>query len=343
VKSQRTFALWQQAYAEHRIATFPVRADKVPAIRGYQKVGLPGSGQLAFKFAGANALGFMCGPRSKLTVLDVDSTSETVLGNAIARHGITPILVRTASGKWHAYYRHNGERRCIRPFAGLPIDVLGGGFVIAPPSKTAAGSYEFIDGSLDDLDRLPIMIMEPIDGAADPIADSPSDNKNIAPLHGMREHDGRNKTLFRTIAPAARDMFVAGESRNALFELAVSHNRKAREPMAIEEVNKVVDSVWQMTLEGHNWVGQHNWRKHELSRFKDNVDAHYLLEYLRVTEGISAEFWIANGLADIFGWSRKRFAEARTRLVEFGFVQQTKPPWPGHPAVFVWPGWSPPF
>jgi hypothetical protein len=46
MKSHRTFAHWQRAYAEHRIATFPVRADKVPAIRGYQKVGLPGSCQL---------------------------------------------------------------------------------------------------------------------------------------------------------------------------------------------------------------------------------------------------------------------------------------------------------
>jgi hypothetical protein len=270
------------------------------------------------------------------------AATKKLLGHAIARHGITPILVRTASGKFHAYYRHNGERRRIRPFPGLPIDILGdGGFVIAPPSKTARGHYEFIGGSLDELEQLPVMLMEPLDPS---VADSPSDNESIvSPLHGMREHDGRNKTLFRIIAPAARDMFAAGESRNALFELAVSHNREAREPMAIEELDKIVDSVWQMTREGHNWVGQHDWRKHELSRFKDDVDAHYLLEYLRATEGMSAEFWIANGLADIFGWSRKRFAEARTRLVELGFIQQTKPPWPGHPAVFVWPGWSPSF
>src|SRR6516164_8562273 len=166
MNSQCTFALWQPAYAERGIATFPVRPNKVPAISGYQKVGLPGSQQLAFKFSDADALGFMCGPRSKLTVLDVDSSSEIVLGNAIARHGITPILVRTASGKYHAYYRHNGERRRIRPFSGLPIDILGdGGFVVAPPSKTTHGHYEFIECSLDDLDRLPTM--QPLD---EPIA-----------------------------------------------------------------------------------------------------------------------------------------------------------------------------
>jgi len=46
--NQCTFALWQAAYAERGIATFPVRANKVPAIRGYQKIGLTGSQQLAY-------------------------------------------------------------------------------------------------------------------------------------------------------------------------------------------------------------------------------------------------------------------------------------------------------
>jgi hypothetical protein len=131
---------------------------KKPMIRGYSKVGLHGSRALAAKFANAGLFGFMCGPPSKVTVLDVDTTNETVLDDAIARHGTTPILVRTASGKWHAYYRHNGERRRIRPFPGLPIDILGaGGFAVAVPSEIASGSYQFVAGSLDDLDRLPTM------------------------------------------------------------------------------------------------------------------------------------------------------------------------------------------
>jgi hypothetical protein len=337
---QRTFSRWQPVYAGHRIATFPVRADKTPAIRSYQKVGLRGSEQLACKFTDAEALGFMCGPRSRITVLDVDTADEHVLADALVRHGRTPVVVRTASGKWHAYYRHNGEQRRIRPYADLAIDVLGAnGFVIAPPSQTATGCYQFVDGSLDDVDRLPTM------RAVDrPPATSQPDS--ASPLRGLREHDGRNKTLFLAIGPPAREIFAAGKSRDALFELAVSHNREAREPMAVEEVNKVVDSVWQMTCEGHNWIGQRERREsrvRDLLRFKDDPDAHYLLEYLRVTEGMSAEFWIANGLADNFGWYRQRLANARQRLVELGYVQQTKRPYQGHPAVFVWPGWSRPF
>jgi hypothetical protein len=345
-----TFALWQPTYAERGIATFPVevvivdgKPVKKPMIRGYSNVGLPGSRALVTKFADVGLFGFMCGPRSKLTVLDVDSTSEAVLGHAIARHGITPIVVRTASGKYHAYYRHNGERRRIRPFPGLPIDILGaGGFAVAVPSETASGHYEFIECSLDDLDQLPVM--QPLDEPFEPpAADGPSDSASASPLRGMREHDGRNNALFRAIAPKARVIFAARQSRDVLLELAMRYNREASEPMSVEEVNRVVDSVWQMTAEGHNWVGEPGRRKHELSTFTDAVDALYLLEYLRVTEGISAEFWIANGLADIFGWDRRRFTAARQRLIDLGYVQQIKPHRPRLPAVYVWPGWTPPF
>jgi hypothetical protein len=34
-------------------------------------------------------------------VLDIDTTDERVLADAIYRHGATPIIIRTASGKFH--------------------------------------------------------------------------------------------------------------------------------------------------------------------------------------------------------------------------------------------------
>jgi hypothetical protein len=331
---RHVFARWQPAYAVHRIATFPVRIDKVPAIRGYQKIGLRGSGQLAEKFASMPALGFMCGPRSNVTVLDVDTSNEQVLGNALARHGTTPILIRTASGKWHAWYRHNGERRQIRPWPGLPIDILGGGFVIAPPSRTARGRYQFVDGSLEDLNRLPIMRVDKSEETASAVRDS-GDIAN--PLRGMREHDGRNKALFLTIAPVAKQIYAAGETRDALLDVSLSHNRECIEPMSIQEVTKIVDSVWRMTCEGRNWVGQRDRRERELSTFSDHPDAFFLLELLRVNEGASVRFWIANGLADRLGWTIRRFVNARNRLVELGYVKQIGRPWQGKPALYVWP------
>jgi hypothetical protein len=332
---RRTFALWQPIYAAHRIATFPIRmigTQKVPAIRGYGHVGLRGSGQLAEKFRDADMLGFMCGARNKVTVLDADTTEERVLADALTRHGATPLIVRTASGKWHAYYKHNGERRRIRPWDDRPIDVLGSnGFVVVPQSKIADGHYQIVQGRLDDLDRLPTMRLAETD-------DMPPELPNSAsPLRGMREHDGRNRALFLAIAPTANDIHGAGGTRDAQLDVALSHNKECTEPMTTNEVSKVVDSVWRLTCKDRNWVGQSDRRQRELSSFSADPDAFYLLEYLRVTAGAEATFWIANGVADIFGWSRKRFADARSRIIELGYVKQIKRPWHGQPACYTWP------
>jgi hypothetical protein len=105
------FAEWQAAYAAHGIATFPVGENKRPAITNY---GLKGSAQLALRHPSAAGVGFMTSARNRITILDIDTTDERVFADALARHGETPVKVRTASGKWHAYYRHNGERRRIR-------------------------------------------------------------------------------------------------------------------------------------------------------------------------------------------------------------------------------------
>lgn len=125
------FAEWQPQYAERNIATFPVR-DKRPAIRGYLKVGARGSSELAKKYPTANAFGFAC-EQAGVTVLDVDSPDEQIFADALAEFGHTPLLIRSGSGNHQAWYARNGERRRIRPNPDRPIDILGGGFVVAPP------------------------------------------------------------------------------------------------------------------------------------------------------------------------------------------------------------------
>src|SRR5258708_36971430 len=101
------FAEWQPVYAAHRIPTFPVTAEKRPATKGYLRTGIRASTLLAQKFAQADALGFACGPRSKLPLIDVDSKDERVLAAASSTYGHTPGISRQPSG----HYRracHNG-------------------------------------------------------------------------------------------------------------------------------------------------------------------------------------------------------------------------------------------
>jgi len=151
------FAENQPRYAERGIPTFPLSFEdgrKKPATQSYNRVGLKGSGQLVMKFQDYDALAFMAGKRTKITVLDIDSPDEDLLRDMMKRHGQTPIIVRSGSGNFHAWYRFNGEERKVRPDASIPVDLLGGGVVVAPPSKGARGAYEFIRGSLADLHKL---------------------------------------------------------------------------------------------------------------------------------------------------------------------------------------------
>src|SRR6516225_4010178 len=136
------FSRWQPRYAEHGIATFPIGEAKKPRIRGWQKVGLKGSTELANKFGDVDALGYVTGRRSNVTVLDIDTTDEKVAEDAIRRHGQPAIVTRTVSGKSHLLYRYNGEVRRIRPWPELPIDLSGdNGYALAAPSQLVTGSY----------------------------------------------------------------------------------------------------------------------------------------------------------------------------------------------------------
>jgi hypothetical protein len=130
------FRKWQPIYAEHHIATFPCTPTKAPAVRNYARLGVRASGTLASRFGSHDAFGFMCGRRSQITSLDIDCKDERILADALDRYGKTPVVVRSGSGNFQVWYRHNGEHRLIRPWPELPIDILGGGFVVAPPSES---------------------------------------------------------------------------------------------------------------------------------------------------------------------------------------------------------------
>ena len=191
------FQQWQPIYAAHNVPTFPVRGDtKRPAVKGYLKVGPQVSERFADKFGGYDAFGFAL-KRAGITVLDVDTPDERVLADALDRHGQTPLVIRTGSGNWQAYYRNRGEGRRIRPWSGKPIDVLGDGFTIAPPSKGALGWYAFVQGTLDDLDRLPSIKGLAVPGEAP--AATPNKPERIAIAKGQR-----NRELFRFCMSEAR-------------------------------------------------------------------------------------------------------------------------------------------
>lgn len=322
------FAKWQPVYAARRIPTFPVRivdGNKKPAVRGYLKIGTERSKALAQRFPNENAFGFPVGKPSGLTVLDIDASDERILADAIQRHGKTPVIVRSGSGHFQAWYRWNGERRAIRPSRSRPIDILGGGFVVAPPSHSNSGGYEIVQGSLDDLDSLP---------ALQNIAAAFDEAKATNCSEGIDATRGRNNSLFRTLGREAR----ACDDFDQLLDRARTLNSQFSIPMADSRVIGTAQSVWKMTLEGRNRFGQHGafFPVADVDALVSDPYLLALLNWLRAHEAPSSEFWIADGLAEKLNWPRRQLADARRRAVEGGWISRLSPPGPGRPARFVW-------
>lgn len=320
------FQQWQPIYAEAGVATFPVR-DKKPAVKHWLKAGMKASAEFGRKgsFANDDAFGFAC-RRSKITVFDYDAPDERGFRDCLDEIGPTPLIVRTASGNFHAYFANNGERRLVRPDKTRPFDILGDGFAVAPPSRTAKGASEIICGSLQDLANLPTMKLPTIEAAEDvegapPLAPQPTLAK------GSREGDGRNDRLFKR-------MVAAGHTANSLENLmqtAAEVNAQFAEPLSGEEVSRVAGSVWRYKQEGRLFRtgGEANavLTQSEADHLWDQPTAMALLMRLRMAHSHrnGGEFAIALAMAETMGVSPKTFRAARETLVQRYFLEMTHP------------------
>jgi hypothetical protein len=151
------FATAQPEYAALKIATFPFDATEAvkrgPLVSRYDRMGLPASRQMALRFPDAPGLAAMAGTRNRFTVIDIDergAIGERLLTDVQRQFGTAKVITRTGSGGFHAYYRHNGEGRKIRPDPRKPIDLIGAGPIVLPPSRGFRGNYEIIHGRIEE-------------------------------------------------------------------------------------------------------------------------------------------------------------------------------------------------
>ena len=312
------FRDWQGAYAEHNTPTFPVRfvdGDKRPMIGGYAKLGLKGSRALADKFPDADSFGFMV-RKARVTILDVDTNDERVLADALDRHGQTPLLVRTQSGGFHAYYRNGGEPRSIRPWGkSRPIDLLGDGYVLGAPSKGARGWYVPVQGTVDDLACLP-----PLTGLAH--------DQGVAP-DGERIGKGkRGDALFRyCMQTAAKGCVVFSELLERATAFAATELEPHPDPITASDVKRAVKSALSYTERGLNRFGgsAHVLLGHDVvDRYAAcDPDALALLVILKRHHwNREGGFVIAKpAMAESLDWSPRRLLHARTRLVDDGLIR----------------------
>jgi hypothetical protein len=316
-----SFAQWQPIYAAHGLSTFPVRidaGDKKPMVKNYLRAGRRYSDRLARQFPDAQAFGFALGARTKITVLDSDSNDDRILSDAMARHGKTPLIVRSGSGNYQAWYRHSGEGRHIRPNPSLPVDILGGGFVVAPPSIGAKSAYEIIEGSLDDLGRLPAL-----------------QNFVAAANAEVISTGRRNNALWEHCMRQARSC----DDFAALIDVAETFNAQAlKPPLGADEVVKAARSAWQATERGENRFGQIG-AFLTVAETQAMVRDPYLLAllaWLKAQNAPGSQFLIADGLAPSLGWSLAQLRRCRKHLVALGSIKMVRPPARGCAALYRW-------
>jgi Bifunctional DNA primase/polymerase, N-terminal len=334
--SSGVFASWQPRYAEHGIPTFPVRfdgADKKPHTRGYLKVGSTGSHQLARKFPTADAFGFALGTRTGITVLDIDTTSERTRDEAFDRHGEPAIIVRSLRGRWQGWYRHQDERRHVRPWGpAKPIDVLGNGFVVAPPSEGPRGRYEFVQGGLEDLDRL-----KPLRGLELP--------SKAAQAGGALVREGaRHKTVLRYCQEQARHC----DDLKTLVDVARTYAEANLDMLGTThrftdaEIIDAASWAWAIEAKGLNLVGRGGAtvvRHDVVDRIAaSDPDAFALHTILWRNHSDRREFIVANAMAETLAWDVRRFKRTRSRLCEYDLIKCVHRGGnrPGDPPRFRW-------
>ena len=131
---------------------FPAGPDKAPLISAWQSRATRDPHTIAqWQANGVSAWGIPCGAANDLFVVDLDVDKDTgeQVGQAsvLAMPRYAALLdkanVRTPSGGLHIYLKHFEGARNSTSKIGPKIDTRGeGGYVIAPGSVTAGGTYE---------------------------------------------------------------------------------------------------------------------------------------------------------------------------------------------------------
>jgi hypothetical protein len=246
-----------------------------------------GSQALARKFDRADALGVACGRRNGLVVVDVDAPQDKLVADVMRFYGESPLVSRTPSGGHHVFYRSNGpdqDRRRIRDprwrRRSVPVDVLGNGFVVLPPSRGPNGAYTFVQGTPDDLERLPLI------RTAEP---------GISPPAAIPEGRRNNELWRHCMRLAARAPSIA-----KVLESAHRFNASCAPALEQAEVISTAQSAWSYNERGANRFGQLGayFSTHEVVAMLADQDAFFLLAFLRAHNGPWAKFMCANGLSE---------------------------------------------
>lgn len=322
------FAEAFRTFAVQGIPVIPTRPDvpSMPMVRHPAQFRVSTCRKLTEnpRFNDANA-GLWTGRTSGLTIVDIDSTDPAHLAEVIHIFGDTRLKISTPSGGVHLYYGHKGEKRRTRIFGkALPVDILGSGLAVAPPSirpatgKKAAGVYQVIEGDLTALAGLPCIRAGALPPQEKPDAGSPREAR--IDLRGMREGDGRDNALFNF----ARHAAARTETEQELVAAVLAENAKMVEPLTTTIAMQKVAQAWKYKMHGKLIVAGDRaavMELHTINICQGRPGSFMLLAYLRSHHPAAHEFAIVpEAIALSIGLSPNTIRKDRDWLVAAGLL-----------------------
>jgi hypothetical protein len=313
-------------YIEHGLPCFPVTTDKDkrPLVRNWQVMGQRAARNLLTRpeFADAN-LGICCGKKTGITEVDVDESSDAAVADAMSRFGPTSVIIRTASGKYKLWYRHNGENRITGGVIdGHRIDILGRGQTVAPPSirpDLFSRRYEFIEGGLDDIANLQV-----IDPAGLPNHHKVSEREPTLGPGGLVPVGQRDDWLFRKLLRDVRDV----DSEADLRDIAFSYNEGSfAEPLPETQVEAKVQRVLYLERIEQNFARRPSVIiPHDIGD-QLTPDELWLMYVLRRSHPNGRKFKLATrSMGQTYGVDYRRIQKAADGLVRAGVLECVNPP-----------------
>ena len=305
-------------FGEHGIQVYPTRLE-APTVAMVRRPGKFRAREVDPRFADANAA-LTAGPDNNLTIVDIDASGSYYRNMAEEMFGETAYVVETPSGGAHMGFRHNGERRTIRPFGkNVPIDILGGGTVVVPPSTRPAGNgkcageYRFngdLSGALAALRTIPEGL--------------PPEVYRTRPTPDLPSVGERNSKLFRQ----ALSLAAQATSEESFIEGLLIRNERIPDPLPASEVQRIAASVWRYKVEGRLCVpgsrtGFLNLQ--EITALSTNTSALALLAYLRAHHSADHVFAVSpHGIADsgVLQLDHRTIRRARNFLIENRFLER---------------------
>jgi hypothetical protein len=300
------------AYQKRNLSVIPVKPNKKSFIKWeeYQRrIAEPDEIRAWFKRWHDANIGIVTGKVSgNVGVIDIDDeTGRHEINELLPDSYLTPVS-ETPSGGEHIYTVIPDGLSLSNNVRIIPgCDFRGeGGYVVAPPSKVAEGSYSWKQGlSLDD-----VAIAETPQAYIDRVAGRRQESLNINKSILYRGHD-ENVTK----------MFSDGTRDESLFHVA---NCLVKGGMPRYEISEVLETLMNSWGESH----EEKWREDKIeSAFKraairDKSLAQEVREWVLSSFGViySAEFRSLRHLSSLE--EQKNLSKILTRLCDEGLIQR---------------------